>query len=197
MKHTTNNPLMNINDKLLHINVDPNKGETCFVEILERIENQMTAALSRHNRILVVRQDLHMAGYTQDNEIISIFLRSFKKVLVRKYKLTYIGHIWVREKESVDNQHYHLAMLIDGNRVQHPEIFIERAEELWQSMGHPKPYTPPNCFTMVARGNKAAFVEAFYRLSYFAKTRGKGRRNKTANDYGSSRIKAKISNETN
>ena len=40
------------------------------------------------------------------------------KRLKRKYKLCRVGYIWVREQEKSKHQHYHLVLMIDGNKEQ-------------------------------------------------------------------------------
>ena len=175
----------------LRINASKRLG--CFKEILISIKRQLDAMLSHHSRVLVLRIDLHVHDYTETNAQVSNFLRKLKKKLVAKYKLTRVGHIWVREIETAKHQHYHLALMLDGHKVNHPKNVITLIEEIWEGWDFPKPYTPSNCYKNLHRNDTESYQEVFYRLSYLAKQRGKGYKSKTANDYSSSRIRMKKS----
>jgi len=184
-----------LNGKYLPINVNPEKGQGCYFEILEAIDNQLTAMLSHHSRVLVVILGFHLRNYSKTNQLMSNFIRKIKKCLKRKYGLLRVGHIWGREKHTVDNQHYHVAFLLNGNDVKHSSKIIEHCEKIWIDLGQPKPHTPEHCFYLVNRDNPQEYNEVFYRLSYLAKKRGKGKKPKATNDYSASRIKKKLPND--
>ncbi len=177
------------------LNINANKKLGSFKEILCAIKSQMDSMLSHHSRVLLLRMDLHVHDYTESNLIMSNFLRKLKKKLRTRYKLARVGHIWARETETTNQQHYHLAIMIDAHKVKHPHKVISTIEEIWLGWDLPKPYTPRNCYRVIHRSDASAYQEQFYRLSYLAKLRGKGYRAKTANDYSSSRINKKKSPE--
>jgi len=166
-------------------------GHACYVEILDAIHDQLEAMLSYHGRVLVVRLDLHLGGYSPDNHELSRFIEKIKRRYQEHYKGKRMGYVWVREQERAKQQHYHLALYLDANKIQHPARLIHWIEQRWQSRGHPKPYTPENCFKVISRKNDSGKQAIIERLSYLAKTRGKGYRDKSTNDYSSSRIKPK------
>ena len=163
----------------------------CYREILATIKGQLTAMSSHHSRLLVVRVDLHLSSYSPDNRELSRFLDKIRKHCRAKYKAKRLGYLWVREQEKAKQQHYHLALILDGNRIKHPSALLAWICVRWEARNHPRPFVPEHCFYNVKRANQASFKEVFKRLSYFAKTRGKGYRSPTANDYSSSRIKPK------
>lgn len=176
------------------VRLSVNNGEGkygCYKAILEQIHSQLTAMQSFHSKVMVLRIDLHVDQYTADNLVLSRFLEKVKRRLTEHYKAKRVGYIWVREMEKAKKQHYHLALFIDGNKIQHPAKLIHWIEERWQSRGQPKPYTPQNCFYTLRRNDGRGFDAAFKRLSYLAKIRGKGYRNESVNDYSASRIKPK------
>jgi len=180
-----------INESVFSIQGNSKQG--CFLEILERIKQQLDAMLSHHCKILVVRMDLHVKGYSPENEIISKFIRKARKKLSAYYGFKRFGFIWVREQEKAKQQHYHLAFFLDANIVRYPDKLIsicQRIAEGWELFL----YTPKNCYYLIARNDSGAYQEAFYRLSYFSKERGKGYKAKAANDYSSSRIKERVQN---
>ena len=150
----------------------------------------MDSMQSRHSRVLVFRLDLHVYDYTGTNTKISKMLRQLKLWLSNKYEMDNIGHIWVREMEKAKSQHYHLAIMLNGHKIRHPKKVIDWIENYWTFRNEPKPYTPKKCYTLVVRGKQETFDEAFYRLSYLAKERGKGYKDRAANNYSASRIKA-------
>ena len=168
----------------------------CYEEILSAIKNQLDAMLSHHSRVLIVRIDLHTSEYNGNNEMLSQFIRRLRKRLKQRYNLRNVGYVWVREIEKAKSQHYHLALVLDGNKVNYPAKVIKLVEEIWQGTGNPKPYTPEKCYYLIKRGQNYVYKEAFRRLSYLAKKRGKGYKSKTANDYSTSRIKPKNKPDT-
>jgi hypothetical protein len=163
----------------------------CFLEILERIKQQLDSMLSHHCKILVVRLDLHVGVYKPDNEIMSKFIRKVRKKLNAFYDFKRLGFIWVREQEKAKKQHYHLAFFMDANKVRYPEKLIsicERIAEAWELFI----FTPKNCYYLINRSDTKTYLKAFKRLSYLSKERGKGYKAKAANDYSASRIKQRL-----
>lgn len=185
-----------MNDRVLPINANAELGQGCFVEVLEQIDGQLAAMLSHHSRVMVLRLDLHLYDYTDANGEISRFVRKVKKRLCRRYALKRVGHAWAREMEKAKQQHYHIALMLDANKVQHPAQVIRLCEEIWQGWNHPKPFTPENCFSVIRRHDVRGYGEIFWRLSYMAKIRGKGYKGKAANDYSTSRIVCKHQGES-
>lgn len=184
-----------LNGQLLPINTNSDKGQGCYVEMLEAIGSQLSAMLSHHSRVLVVRLDFHLYDYTEANAQMSCFVRKMKKRLKQRYGLLRVGHVWAREIEKAKQQHYHLVFMLDANTVKHPGRVISLCEDVWQGWNHPKPYTPENCYKVIGRNDIEGFGVVFRRLSYLAKARGKGYKGKTANDYSTSRIKHKQAGE--
>ena len=103
----------------------------------------------------------------------SDFMRSLKRNLKRYFGITRIGYLWVRELSKADKQHYHLILLLDGNKVQHPANVIRIAEETAYKCEIPKPYTPEKPYLKISRNDSESFGKAIYRGSYMAKTRSK------------------------
>jgi len=169
-----------------------------YREILSALYHQLNNMISHHHRLLVIRSDLHLYDYTADNKLISDFMRKLIKRLKSRYKINRLGYLWVRERvlKRTDKhnkpQHYHLLIMIDGSKVQHPSRIHKLIEEIWCLWDQPKPYTPKNSYYPINRGNTAQFNSAFERGSYLAKTNTKGNKAPTTNTYSSSRIKSKL-----
>jgi len=175
-----------INGETININAGNKKG--IYKEILERFVGQLDIAYSIHKRLLVHRIDLHTNYFTANNKIISKFMNRLKQFLKRNYGLEKIGYIWVREKERSNKQHYHLALLLDGNKIRHPKCLNALIKEMWLPHGHSPVTLSPYYF--IDKHNHAKMREdAIYRVSYLAKVRGKRRRDKQTKDYQTSRLK--------
>ncbi len=167
----------------------------CIAEILNKIYTQSTAMLSYHNKVLFFRLDLHLENsqkFKLNNREVSLLIEKIRKRVKAKYCCKRLGYMWVREHEKHKKLHYHLIIMIDANKIQHPSALIGWITERWVSRGHPRPHIPKKPFYKVHREDKVTFEEMFYRASYLAKARGKGYCNKSVNNFSSSRIKDKL-----
>jgi hypothetical protein len=158
-----------------------------YPQQLHSIIDQLDICLTKWRRVLVLRVELHQNHYTDDSRMISRFRKNLARKLDRNYGITELGYSWVREMEKSKQQHYHLALYLDGDIIQHPRKLNLIIAETWErvragnTVGHPS-----NCFHYVADENSKA--KAVYRISYMAKARGKGYRPPQAKDYGNSRL---------
>ena len=75
MKTITQNASINVNGRLLSVNNARGGSLGCYVQILQRIEHQMTALLSHHSKMFVARFDLHCGSFVPDNRLISQFMK--------------------------------------------------------------------------------------------------------------------------
>ncbi|MDB4847248.1 inovirus Gp2 family protein [Candidatus Pseudothioglobus singularis] len=187
----------NFKEEELFINSSKTRG--IYPNIVEKIVEQLDICLAIHKRVLVLRFDLSMDEYTGDNQTISIFLNRLKEKLfkLKKYRrIRNIGHAWAREVETVKTQHYHVALFLDGNKIQHPSALLQLIEAKWYKYGRlwiPKKehVDDDGCFYFIDK-KKEDFKEqrenAIYRLSYLGKTRGKGYKNVQAKNYSVSRL---------
>ena len=175
------------NGEVLIINANENQG--VYVEILERMIHQLDAAISTHGRILVHRIDLHTTYFSSNNKIISKFMNRLKQWIKRNYGIEKIGYVWVREQERSKNQHYHLGLFLDGAKIRHPKKFNAQVKEMWTPNGY-MPVVPSPFYFIDKSNRKEMRGSAIYRLSYLAKIRGKGYRDKQAKDFQTSRLKS-------
>ena len=159
-----------------------------YIETLNKIIEQLDIALQIHKRILVHRFDLHVNYYEGNSKRLSRFMNRLKQWIKRNYGIIDIGSIWVREREKAKEQHYHLTLYLDGNKIQHPKKLNVQIKEMWAPHGHMPTILKP--YYYIDRNNlKARRLDAIYRVSYLAKVRGKGYRDEQAKDYGASRLK--------
>jgi len=158
-----------------------------YVEILNKMIEQLDACIFIHKRVLVHRFDLHPTYYTPTNILMSKFIDRLKKWIKRNYRIKKIGYIWVREQERSKQQHYHLAIFLDGSKIQHPKKLNSQIKEMWTALGHMPVVQNP--FYFIDKNDTEKRLEVIKRISYLAKVRGKGCRDEQAKDYQTSRIR--------
>ena len=181
--------LLTINNEQLEINSTDTLG--VYPKIIEKMVEQLDICIAIHKRVLVVRFDLHLKEYSDNNEVVSTFMTRQKQRIKRTYKTKDIGHVWVRELEKAKAQHYHCALYIDGDVIQHPGKLLQQIKVKWFKNGHT--HLLDNCFYYIEKCNhEDERKEVIKRLSYLAKTRGKGYRDSQAKDYSVSRLNPKI-----
>jgi hypothetical protein len=164
------------------------EGYGAYKEVIHAFIKQLNLAIKIHKRVLVIRLDFHMNCYTEDNYVFSKFMKNIRQFLDRGYDIQNVGYQWVREQEKSKKQHYHLALILDGNKIQHPAKINEIIREKWIARG--SMHIPDNCYCYIDKCNlKQTRANTIYRASYMAKSRGKQYRSKQTKDYYCSRLK--------
>ena len=162
---------------------------------MEKTHEQLGVLLSHHNRVFVFLAVFHVHDYSPHNQLFSRLMRKLVKRLKAKYNFKRVGYLWVREHGKRAAQHYHLALFLDGSKVQYPQGVFGLCVGIWEGWNQPRPaFTQGRCYYMLKRGDAATYQSAFYHLSYYAKTNTKGNRPSHTNDYSTSRIKPKAPN---
>ena len=178
--------LLTINNEELEIN--STKALGVYPAIIEKMVEQLDACIAIHKRVFVLRFDLHLNQYSDDNKQVSAFMRGQTQRIRRKYKTKHIGYVWVREIERAKTQHYHCAFFIDGDRLRTSNVLNQQIKAKWYKNGHrsvvPKPY-----YFIDKHNLEDMRRQVINRLSYLAKVRGKGYRSSQAKDYSTSRLK--------
>ena len=144
----------------------------------------MEKFFSKTSKLTAIRLELKMKRWTKDNRPISQFFQQLKCQLIHHYGQLYNGYIWVREQGKSKAQHYHLALLLDGQKVKHSDTVYRIAKAIW-TYGHLS--LPDNPFYHVHRDRLDEHRLLIYRLSYLAKAETKGERPPTVKDYQFSR----------
>lgn len=160
-----------------------------YIEILQRIIEQFEISLPKWGRVFVLRFDLHTPFETKDNKQMTDFRKRLFQKLKREYGFKEIGFCWAREYHGKGKgQHYHWAIFLDGNLIRHSSRINEIIKQMWcrPTGGH---HTPNIKRPFYFVDSEQIAKDAIYRISYLAKTRGKGYRNKQTKDYQSSRMK--------
>jgi len=194
MKRPINADYFRIDGQELPINCVKDSG--CYPEILTAIYTQLMAMLSHHNKILVIRVDIHFADNPKTNKTISLILKKFKRKLEKTgYAFKRLGYVWAREMSSTKNIHYHLVYMVDGNKVQSSFTLNQLLDEIVMfidtKINIHYPTKGKSSYRMIKRSDKQGILDIFKWLSYLAKERSKGQREATTNDYSASRLSAR------
>lgn len=160
-----------------------------YVEPLVKIIEQFEVAQCKWGRVLVLRFDLHQDYFTINNKHITAFRKRLFQKLKREYGFDDIGFCWVREQERAKAQHYHFVLYLDGRLIRHSSRINLMIKEAWEKPtgGYHVPIIKRPFYFVNSDDSKQ---EAIYRISYLAKARGKGYRDKQVKDYQCSRMKA-------
>lgn len=159
-------------------------------EIVESAIKQLDIMLCYFSKVLVLRLDLRLKSYSQNNKVMS----QFGNYMQQKIKKIYgkVAFIWVREQVKAEHQHYHIAYFLNGHKIAHPSKLIELLKVMWKKVAYGGSiYVPTNCFyhLYTNQGNcYETFKETVYRLSYLAKCYSKRRVSQSVKNYSSSRL---------
>ena len=184
MPYITKDKAITVNRQTWRVN---SAGSGLLSVAIKKMIGQVDAMLSHHSKIHIIRFDLRVYEYTENNGIITAFNRRLHKWLKRKYNLKRVGFVWCRELEIAKQQHYHYALMIDGHKVNYPIEVNSKVKELWRQLDGSE-YFPDRCYYNIKRNDFDSIQAAIWRISYLAKARGKGYKPKQTKNYGTSRI---------
>ncbi len=163
-----------------------------YTGILQRCYEQLRAMMSYHSKVLVIRYDFHLYDHTECNTIMSKFIRKLKRRLKPPYNFKRIGYIWAREwnesRGQAKAQHYHCAIMLNGNRVRHPEKINTIVKDIWERLGQAHVYLPKHQYYLIKPTDRETLAAARKRLSYLAKVYTKGNKERYTNNYSTSRL---------
>jgi hypothetical protein len=185
MSYITKDKAIKVNGQTWWVN---SQGSGLIAHSIKAMINQVEAMLSHHSKIHIIRFDLRVIEYTENNKIMTVFNRRLHKWLKRKYNLNRVGFMWCRELETAKKQHYHYALITDGHKVNYPYEITNKVKELWRQLDGSE-YFPDNCYYNIKRNDFESIQAAIWRISYLAKARGKGYKPDQTKNYGTSRIK--------
>ncbi|PSU93973.1 hypothetical protein C0W35_09730 [Photobacterium kishitanii] len=163
-----------------------NKYDGIIDNIQDAICREVFYMINKHSRVRTILFNLHVNNYSNDNSIISKFMKSYIKRLERKYN-TKIGFIWVREQINADKQHYHIAIFIDAKKC--PNAWSTRtiAQEVWQTIQKSGTISfVHNCLYSMFRNDMTSIQTVILRLSYYAKNYSKTLRETTTKRFHTS-----------
>ncbi|MEY8201372.1 MAG: inovirus-type Gp2 protein [Colwellia sp.] len=169
------------------------KGSGLFTHTLKQMLDQINAMFSYHNKLFLLRFDLHQLEATPTSKHVSKFLKGILDKIKRSYKLKRSVHAWAREIESAEQQHYHCFIVLDGNKVQGPGLITSLIRQDWKFYCDGSIHWPSKrCYYQISRNDRALTQEAIYHVSYLAKSRGKGFKPPQSKNFGVSQLEPKI-----
>lgn len=172
-------------------------------KILDGMYTRFNYMFEKTNRCYIIRFDLHFPDDKEDLAIATarskLVSRFFNELIQKHYKRKlghkHIQYFWVREVEEKDKGHYHCWIMFDHrkiNRVGTTEKgFMGKAIKLWKSLA-------TGGYLRIADGAKSGIKvtsdyaskdNAYYAISYLAKSRGKNIRYGTkVRNFGGSKV---------
>ncbi|MCL1143705.1 YagK/YfjJ domain-containing protein [Shewanella gaetbuli] len=148
-------------------NVYKPKSKTLLPRLVTQVIASCETMLSHYSKVFSVRVDLHPQCYSADNKEICQFLTQQVKKLSKRYNCK-VKYLCAREQHQSNIQHYHLALMLSGHKIQHPNKILELIQIDWEKLGG-KVALVDNPFNVMLRGNKASVKHTIYRLTYLAK----------------------------
>ncbi len=149
---------------------------------LDKIFTVLHALSEQSKKLFVLRFDLHLPNFSSFNKDVSelrdrlfekidqdIDSRTRKYISAKKRKAL----IWAREQESSKAQHYHCALILDGQLFNHPKKVMLLIRKIWADVtgGH-VPSLKHSYYNLDTR-DLMQRQRVIYRLSYLAKNAGK------------------------
>jgi len=188
MKYISKTNIVTLNGKTWWV-IAKRKG--VYTVLLKNMINQLENIMTHHSKIMLIRFDLRQPTFTENNKRITVFNRRLFKWLKSKYGFLRIGFIWCREQELSEAQHYHYVLLLDGHKIKHPCLVLDKVKSIWETMNGTY-WGVKNCFYRLTRYDDLTLQRAIFRVSYLAKASGKNRRPTQTKDFGMSRIKYRL-----
>ena len=102
------------------------------IEIDNKIQELVTYCTDKHSKVLVVRFDIRYP-LLYDSQSNNSDISECMSYVIKKYKRDCLDpcYIWVREQNMSSNQHYHVALFLDGQRVRSYRHVFDTVESAW------------------------------------------------------------------
>lgn len=182
-------------------------------DIFQSILQRLNRMISHHNKVLVIRFDVHFpVGYVHEgpNSELSFFLRRLRENI--EYSRGEVYYVWVREQANSPLPHYHVILMLDGSMTQNPMGILLEADRIWSNTigytgtglvhfcqqdggdGHVMIRRPSSVAVgadLLAQQRQAAdaYHTALAKGAYLAKTYSKGDAPSRVREYGCSQIR--------
>ena len=189
-KYTSTSGYIEIDNVIWPVNSGWSKGGyplPIFTNQMRSIIQQLNIMTDKYSRVLVVFFDLHLGTFTNDNKVISDFRKLLTTRIIKNYKFNQIGFSWCREIGTSKQQHYHMALFLEGRKIRTPEYLYQCIRNTWLDVTGGSIHM--SGYHMINRNNWQSKADVIYHLSYHSKKRGKGYRPAQTKDYGVSRLR--------
>lgn len=175
--------------------------------ILDQLSSRISEALMQHSQVLTVPlvirfpKDLQTTG---DNNCFQYFMEEYRRKL-NSHEFS-PHYVWVTERKTSQNRHYHLILFLNGNKIRFFSIPPREANLLWEKALHNfYGYTGAvnglihvhdgrvngigvNHGYLLKRGDQEMLDLVLENYSYFAKVNTKGVTPFRVREFGSSQI---------
>jgi len=176
--------------------------------ILDKIHELLTNMTQRHGKVFFTMFRLSypadsMVKYPDNNVSFSKFIEALMRHFDRKPRKYDPSGLWVRERSMKTGQfHYHIMIMVDGNKCRNAHGILAKATELWglrlerdaKGLVHlARSYVCDNRYggvqlIRISPEFQQVFAHCFQCASYFAKAFSKGHSPRYSNEYGCSRL---------
>jgi len=179
-------------------------------EILDRIAERLIESLQLHSQVLTVPLVIRFPTAiiaSPDNNCFQYFIEEYRRCL-RDHGFD-PHYVWVTEKSQSLNQHYHLILMLNGNKIRYFSTPPVEALHLWgKALQRYYGYngSPDGLIHVCCTDNQSVFpeygciihrgdIEALQRIqtiySYYAKVNTKGFTENRVREFGASLLKAR------
>jgi hypothetical protein len=141
---------------------------------IERAFCWLTNAIQHYSKLTLVFMQLHTATYDLNNHTLSVFIKKLKRALANKYSGK-VGTFWVRERYKSEQQHYHLAITVNGHTCRSSFYIVQIAKRIWCSLalGNSMWRIRNPTYRIIRSANNFIYRAAYMRLSYLCKAKSK------------------------
>ncbi|PFG45527.1 uncharacterized protein DUF3296 [Vibrio sp. ES.051] len=167
------------------------------LKALARAYDQLDNLFTYHSRVTVALIQFNQTTQLPHNKHLSKFIYKLKTLCVEHYNIKgeRFGYAWAREGgKNGNNQHYHIAIMIDGSVCNNAYQITQLAKKACQAI-NPKYsiYAPKrNEFKLHRTGDEHRLRTARMRASYAYKYATKEHTPKGVRKFGTSSIKPKF-----
>jgi len=168
------------------INTDAERGLACDKRILDALKRTIDTGLEQSSKALVVRYDVRFPNGMEIDDTTNQAFRAFQSTFCKRLSRQGLKpkYVAVREHDTSTNPHYHVALVLDGQKTKSAYKHLEHAEAtlayqlgLEQDKNHglihscreSKDGQPQTNTYMLSRSSNEEYDKAFHRLSYLAK----------------------------
>lgn len=152
----------------------PEDGELDLSIMKKICELIIDDALVKSSRVFAVRYDFFTPEYSRNNQVMSDFLRVFKREFGKLYPESFFGYCWVREQSDTSRSpHYHAVFLFSGHKIKSAYKINLLVKSCWQSVSQGRAWLPRNPAYLVKRDDLESLIELICRCSYLAKKKTK------------------------
>lgn len=149
-KYLSSSPYIKVDGQIWSANANQEEDYSIYTKQMKEIIKQINIMCGSYRRVFWIVFDLHLpkGGFTDNNQVMSHFLQSLLKEIKPRYEVNQIGYSWCREMEKAKQQHYHVMMMLDGQKIRHSDTFFKKVvKKHWEKASNGgNSWMPENCY---------------------------------------------------